>query len=90
MKTLETVFTTNQFVPLILVILDDPVELCNQLRQSGRTFVSRLNVCFELGLGALLGRNAGGQCVELFAQIFRRAVIAVGIIASAWIVRIRD
>ena len=90
MKTLETVFATNKLVTLVLVILDDAVKLCNQLGQSRGALVSRLDVGFNLCLGALLSRNALAQCVELFAQIFRGAVVAARIIAATGIVRIRN
>ena len=90
MKTLETIFATNEFVTLILVVLDDSVKLCNQLRQSGGAFISRLDVGFQLCLRALLRSNAVRQCIELFAQIFRRTVIPTGLITSTWIIRIRN
>ena len=82
MKTFETVFATDKFVTLVLVILDDAVKLRNQLRQSGGALVSRLDVGFNLCLGALLSRNALAQGIELFAQIFRGAVVAARIVAS--------
>src|SRR5215212_3858450 len=90
MKSLETIFATNKLVTLVLVILDDAVKLCDQLRQSGGTLISRFNVGFQLCLGALLRRNAVGQCVELFAQIFRGAVVALRIVAALGIAWIRN
>jgi len=90
MKTLETVLATNEFMTLVLVIFDDAVKLTDQLSQSSGPLISRFDIGFQFCLGALLRRNAVGQCVELFAQIFRGAVLAVRIIAAFGIPGIGD